>query len=299
MLDYQASSFSLGPKYGNVSSGAIELDVEEQSLTAEAINARMDALRRDIDQRVSWANADLQTFASAAEQAIRSAYIARRERILNDRSVADALGIPVQVSGQARQPVPALRRHVSIGQRQRQAAYVPEPVLDEAIYREILDAVQSWARSLERTPKTAEGLDEEELRDLLLGTLNGYWRGAAGGELFNGSGKTDILIRADDRNVFIAECKIWRGAKGATDAIDQLLGYMVWRDSKAAMVMFIRTVDPAMTITRLHSAVKAHPKYLLTKDDADPSKQVDYVLTADDEGRRISLAVLPVVVRSA
>jgi hypothetical protein len=166
------------------------------------------------------------------------------------------------------------------------------------LYQDVLNVVRAWATSLERTPTTAAKLDEEELRDLLLGTLNGYWEGAAGGELFNGSGKTDILIREADRNVFIAECKIWRGPKAVADALDQLLSYLVWRDSKAALVMFIMTADPAATIQKLQAAIEAHPTYAITKPATDPSRRTDYILTADDEGRRVSLAVLPVILRA-
>ena len=176
---------------------------------------------------------------------------------------------------------------------------MPEPVLEEAIYQDVLQAVRAWGTSLERTPGTAAKLDEEELRDLLLGNLNTYWQGAAGGELFNGSGKTDILIRHGGRNAFIAECKIWHGPKGVSDALDQLLGYLVWRDSKAALVMFIRTKDPAGTIEKLQAAVEAHASYAMTKDATSPSSRIDFIITADDEGRRVSLAVFPVVIRVA
>lgn len=63
--------------------------------------------------------------------------------------------------------------------------------------------------------------------------------------------------------------------------------------------MFIKTADPAATIERLHDAVESHPSYTLTKEAANPSRRVDYIVTADDEGRRVSLAVIPVVIRSA
>jgi hypothetical protein len=52
--------------------------------------------------------------------------------------------------------------------------------------------------------------------------LNGHFTGEAGGELFNGSGKTDIIVRHDDRNVFIGECKIWAGVAKFVSALDQL-----------------------------------------------------------------------------
>lgn len=298
MLDYQASTFTMSPTRGTVTGGSFVVEVLERTLTAEAIRRQVEGVRQDIDQRVGWANADLARFRQTAAQEIRSAYASRKERILNDRAVEDVLGIPVRTSAAPRQPVAARRKMVALQTRKAQSDFVPEPILQEAIYRDILDVVRSWATSLERTPKTTDKLDEEELRDLLLGNLNGYWRGAAGGELFNGSGKTDILIRDGDRNAFIAECKIWRGAKAVTDALDQLLSYLVWRDSKAALVVFIKTADPAATITKLHAAVEAHSSYVLTKDATDPSNRVDYIVTADDEGRRVSLAVVPVVIRN-
>lgn len=298
MLDYQASTFSMSGEYGKVSGGCVVVEIVERTLNADTIRAQVERAKRDIDQRAAWANGDLATFQSAAEQSIRSAFERRKERILNDREVEDALGIPVRTSSTPRPPVPARRAQVTLQARKAQAGFVPEPVLEDAIYQDVLQAVRAWATSLERTPGTAAKLDEEELRDLLLGNLNTYWQGGAGGELFNGSGKTDILIRHGDRNAFIAECKIWHGQKGVADALDQLLRYLVWRDSKAALVMFIQTKDPAATIEKLHTAVEAHPSYALTKNMTDPSSRVDYIITADDEGRRVSLAVFPVVIRA-
>jgi hypothetical protein len=61
--------------------------------------------------------------------------------------------------------------------------------------------------------------------------------------------------------------------------------------------MFIKTAEPAATIEKLNAAVEEHPSYILTKDADNPGQRMDYVVTADDEGRRVSLAVIPVVIR--
>ncbi|MGH8826182.1 MAG: hypothetical protein ACRDVZ_01025, partial [Jiangellaceae bacterium] len=257
MLDHQASTFSISGKYGKVSGGNVVVEVVERTLNPETVRGQVERVKHDIEQRVGWANGDLAKFRATAEQSIRSNLANRKERILNDRAVEEGLGIPVRMSTTPRPPVSARRKQVTLQTRTAQSKFVPEPVLEEAIYQDVLDAVRAWATSLERTPGTAAKLDEEELRDLLLGNLNTYWQGGAGGELFNGSGKTDILVRHGDRNAFIAECKIWRGSKGVADALDQLLSYLVWRDSKAALVMFIKTADPAATIDKLHAAVEA------------------------------------------
>ena len=81
---------------------------------------------------------------------------------------------------------------------------------------------------------------EEDLRQHFLVQLNGQYEGQASGETFNFEGKTDILIRAEGRNVFIAESKFWRGPESLRETIDQLLGYASWRDTKTAILIFNR-----------------------------------------------------------
>lgn len=296
MLDFAASTSSLSPHDGRVTDDAVVVEVVAQRLMPETIQAHTEQVRRSISQRVVWANSDLSDFEPTAADAVTNAYADRTERILSDRQVQAALEIPVRTTETPRPPVAAQRKRVTLEARRAQARFIPEPILEEATYREILATVRSWATSLERTPRTAAKLDEEELRDLLLGTLNGHWQGGAGGELFNGKGKTDVLIREGDRNALIAECKIWHGAKSVTAALDQLLSYLVWRDSKAALIIFIKTADPAATIAKIHDAATSHPQHVLTKDATTPTEWVDYLFTADNEGRRVSLAVVPVIV---
>lgn len=296
MLAYDASTSSWAPLDLILKNGTVVIEVVDRDLTKAKIDAALEQVRNAIDQRASWANKDLASFALSAEQTLRNKLATRRQRLLGDRALEASLTIPMQRTNQPAPPVAAARRVISLQTRRAQASFVPEPVLESAIYEDVLQMVGSWARQLERTPGTLAKLGEEELRDLLLGTLNSYWQGAAGGEMFNGSGKTDILIREGDRNVFIAECKIWDGPKAAGEAVDQLLGYLVWRDSKAALIMFIGTKNPAETIGRLVAAVMQHRNFVLTKDVANPHEQSRFLFTADDEGRRFDLTVLPVVV---
>jgi hypothetical protein len=85
------------------------------------------------------------------------------------------------------------------------------------------------AHVMERSPHSFTHLGEEDLRQHFLVPLNGHYRGEGKGEVFNSEGKTDILIRVEDRSIFIAECKFCGGQKVASGAIDQLLGYLTWR----------------------------------------------------------------------
>lgn len=296
ILRRQASQFTLSPDRGTVRDDCVQLDIEGTELSAEFIGRQMTELREHVEGQIGWANQDVSVQRTAVERELRLAVEARRARITENRRISVALNIPVTPTGAQRPPVPARRRQVPLQQRRASAEFTPEPVLDEAIYRDILDVVENWARSLERTcTPPIRALGEEALRDLLLGTLNGYWMGGAGGELFNGQGKTDILIREGGRNAFIAECKVWGGALKATAALDQLLSYLVWRDTKSALIVFIKSAKPSDIISRLHQAVRDHPRHLLTVEAIDAERRADYVFTAEDGERRIELAVIPVV----
>lgn len=296
ILRRQASTFTHTPSIGKIKDHAVELVIEDQQLSLDLIDQQLTILRTDIDRRIDWANHDVNNHRADAEEHLRRAATTRRTRIRQLRELDAALAIPVTSTTTKRPPVPARRRHVDLKQRRTSAEYTPEPLLDKAIYDDILDVTTNWARSLERTCTPAiRALDEEALRDLLLGTLNGYWEGSAAGELFNGAGKTDILIRENGRNVFTAECKVWDGPAKASEAINQLLSYMVWRDSKAALIMFIKTTNGTATINRLHETTQEHPRHLLTIHPSDVDRRADYIFSANDEERRIELAVIPVI----
>ncbi|HXE55447.1 MAG TPA: hypothetical protein VN541_20655, partial [Tepidisphaeraceae bacterium] len=116
---------------------------------------------------------------------------------------------------------------------------------------------------------------------------------------FNGAGKTDILIRVGDRNIFIGECKVWSGPKTMDDALEQLFGYLVWRDTKAAILLFIRNKDVSAVIDKAIGKIKEHPNHKRSpayeQADAD---QYEFTMHADgDPEREIHLALIPFALR--
>ncbi|MGW0651329.1 hypothetical protein ACWD4T_21365 [Streptomyces umbrinus] len=151
----------------------------------------------------------------------------------------------------------------------------------------------SW---LERNPTTVAKLGEEDIRNQILIGLNATFEGQAAGEVFNGNGKTDILVREGGRNIFIAECKIWSGPKAVTEALDeQLLRYLVWRDTKAAFLLFIKEGNPSEIIRKAADRIREHPqcKRLLSSEE---NERHDFEFKAtNDSSREIRLAFIPFV----
>ena len=60
---------------------------------------------------------------------------------------------------------------------------------------------------------------------------------------------------------FIAECKNWRGAKYLLAAIDQLFTYTIWRDTKAAILIFGRGTAHTSALKTIVEVIPQHPQY--------------------------------------
>lgn len=228
---------------------------------------------------------------------IRAAIERRRKAELDRRDLAARLPFPIERRPDATRPVPVQRKQVRLERSAPAPTFQPEPALDETQYEDILSDCIAMATVFERTP-SVENMAEEEIRNIFLGMLNTNYTGQVGGELFNGAGKTDICIRFEDRNVFIGECKFYDGPKNVTDAVDQVLSYLVWRDTKAALLLFVRGGNFTQAVERAVEAVGSHPRCQRRVPPTDATRRSDYAFTrADDEDRNIRLALLPFQLR--
>jgi len=191
--------------------------------------------------------------------------------------------------------IPDVQRKAKIVKPRPQATREPyraEPSLDVHVFEEILQIVKSMAHVMERSPSAFNEMGEEDLRQHFLVQLNGQFEGDASGETFNYEGKTDILIRRDDRNAFIAECKFWKGPKSLTETIEQILSYLSWRDTKAAIILFVRNKNFSDVLAQVTSVVEAHSNHKKTLANVDETDFRFVFGQRDDPNREIHLAVL-------
>lgn len=122
--------------------------------------------------------------------------------------------------------------------------------------------------------------------------LEPNFEGAATGETFNKTGKTDILLRHDGSNLFIGECKFWKGEKNFLSTISQLVGYLTWRDSKAAVIMFVPNKDFSSVVDTAKEAASKHENFLKFVNERDET-WFDYEFHLnDDRNRVVKLAVM-------
>jgi len=225
---------------------------------------------------------------------VKKVIIERKEQLKKQIDVATSLGVPVKRSEQVPQTfrIPEVRRKVVPKPSVANGASKPEPAIGDDIYQEILQVIHDTGKVFERLPSTYANKDEEALRDHFILQLEPRFEGSATGETFNKSGKTDILIRHERSNVFVAECQWWDGPKKHMEKIDQLLSYLTWRDSKTAIVCFVdrkdfsRVLKQIVETTQQHSC---HVEYVGAKDETWHSFAFHL---PGDPGRKVKVSVL-------
>jgi hypothetical protein len=75
------------------------------------------------------------------------------------------------------------------------------------------------------------------------------------------------------------------------------LGYLVWRDTKRTLVLFIENRDVTSIIGRAAAAITEHPACRQAVGPASPGERRNFVLLRDsDPARQIKLALLPFVI---
>ena len=261
-------------------------------------SANPDKLKTDINRNIKslegaigYLKNDVSSHNGSVPDTVKQALTRKRELAQATTGAVAALGIPVKRTDSSptftvpakRRAKPAKKPTVETG------SYHPEPVLDEKEYQHILEIIRSMSLVIERNPASFASLDEESIRDHFLLQLNGHYEGGATGETFNASGKTDILIREENKNVFIAECKFWRGQKVFIEAVSQLLGYLTWRDSKCALMVFNRTQNSNSVRQKMHEAVESLPEHRKTVFH-HPDGNSRYILIKESEpGKEITV----------
>lgn len=297
MWRIRASTFSL--------SGYPELDIREDLVIFDCsfpdddpeplrLKAEIDRTIRSLSDAVSNLAKDVEQHNKDAPSLIRTALERKTSKAKAAMNAIVDLGIPIKRRSSPDTFIAPTKRRESPVSRPSvpKRKFVPEPILDEREFEHILRVLRSMSLVIERSPASFSSLDEEAIRTHFLLQLNGHYEGSATGETFNACGKTDILIRVDGRNVFIAECKFWRGAKSFSEAVDQLLSYLSWRDSKCALLIFNRARDSSGVGQKMHEvmATKAEHRKLVNNSGSGDARYT-FVKPADP-GREIQIQTM-------
>ncbi|MBK8454312.1 MAG: hypothetical protein WAQ53_12360 [Thiofilum sp.] len=285
---------------------SMNIEINHNEICFEIINFNddIDSIIREKDDHIksilqqnSYLESEVKTYNKYLESSIKTAFEARKKRILANSGVLASLGIPIKKSSSPSNtfsvPLASNKKSITILKPIVQdTIFKPEPTLDNTTYQEILKMIHDIGRQFERLPSLYKNKEEEDLRDHFLMFLEPNFEGSATGETFNKSGKTDILLRHEGQNIFIGECKFWKGQKVFLDTISQLLGYLTWRDSKAAVIMFVSNKDFTSTLEITKNSVNSHPNFIRYIDERDETWLNYEFHLNNDRNRVVKIAIM-------
>lgn len=258
------NTFTLSPPRAKVAGQSLVLVYEVPHDVQSDLRLDIERTLNDIESYLRHVREQVEKHNESLPKVAAEAIEHRRQRLLEYQGRVAVLGIPLKQRSDAPKTyaVPTIRRKVVPSMPEASSLpYTPEPTLDLENYEHILRVLQNMAEVMERSPSAFSKMGEEDLRQHFLVQLNGQFEGKATGETFNVSGKTDILLREGGRNVFIAECKFWRGPKHYRETIDQLLSYSAWRDTKTAILLFNRGGNLSTVLQRVQEETKRHSNF--------------------------------------
>lgn len=284
----------------------IEFDERENALVFKLINFHNDAalIKQEFEQnlnRIFGTYGHLKEMITGYNESltsvIKSELERRKQKLMSTKNFLSELGVPVKKKSDTSNtfsiPKPKTRQKIQVARPQvPKGQFKPEPTLDDHNYFEILKIINDVGKNFERMPSVYSGKGEEDLRDHILMVLDpNFEYGSASGETFNKSGKTDIQLRHDSSVVFVAECKFWSGEKGFHETLDQLLGYLTWRDSKTSAIIFVRNKNFSSVLDTVSSSIGQHPNFVSQQKGSDDSWfNFTFSLPVDNE-KMIKMAV--------
>jgi hypothetical protein len=301
MFYVRPTTFNSAPPRAMVSSNAVIIRVAGRDMAPDHVKRALDSTLADIEQYLNWQRGTATDFNERLATSVRQSVDARKAKLLEDRNLVAGLGFRMKPRADAppTYAAPQVRRKVQSAPVASSAPFKPEPVLNETNYKHVLNVIDNMTVVMERSPTAFAEMGEEDIRQHYLVQLNGHFEGAATGETFNHQGKTDILIRVDGRNIFIAECKFWRGEKQFIETIDQILSYLSWRDTKAAIILFNRNKGFTQVLGKIQDAMNTH-KHRKHGPKVEAETRFRYVFgNPTDHNREIILTVMAFDVPSA
>ena len=295
VFQYRTNPRPMEPLHGELDQGSLLLSVSfaddvEPERFKRAHHQKLELLKRF----VTYSRSQVQSHNQALPGFVHSVVAMRRKRLRKQAHIAELLAIPLASKPDAPALAPV---RIAIRQPPKlpvppKTGLTPEPGIEHSAYEKVLQCLRHQGRTFEKAPSTFAKHGEEDLRNFILAHLNGHFEGDAIGEAFRKRGKTDICIERDDRAAFVGECKLWAGPASLTKALDQLLGYLTWRDSKATLIIFnSKNRNFSRIIAGLAGALRGHRLFLRDLACEELGEWRVEMRSEEDEGRRVTVHV--------
>lgn len=270
----------------DVKSNKITITITLDDLSESSYRKELGEVLSYIQPNIPFINREIKPWDDGLRTLIDNEFKKFEDHITKERAFYKSIGLTTnEKADKFITPSPVTRKHIPQPKLDNSNTItVVPPKLKDEIYKDIISTLSNVGKAIEKKPSLYKDKGEEDLRDVFLLFLETrYESTTATGETFNKGGKTDILLKyaTDGSNLFVAECKIWKGEQKFLEAINQTAGYLTWRDSKAAIMLFVDNKSLTKIIETVKSTIKTHP--LFKKVIIESSESLSYIIGSEDD----------------
>lgn len=273
-----------------------ELDTSSGCINAIVDNSQ-DAIRNELrllDQVISNKNNLIQENNPSLKSAIRQIVDNRKKKVIQDKehfkNLVNEIDIPLEVVNKnAVKPI-------NFGIKAEMKILIPpkpkvkdEYVLDRNKVLTIIEIINNVAANFEVAPDTYNRLGEEDLRNIILSSLNSVFAGKATGETFRKKGKTDILLNIEQGCILVMECKWWNGEKTLQEAIEQLFKYLTWRENHGIIILFVKNKGFTKVLSSVEASIMEYPSHERRIEKLSESHFESYHIFPEDEEKSVAI----------
>jgi hypothetical protein len=294
IFNLRPNSIDFNPPRATVGNAELTMSFEQRHPDSAALKAEIEDATRRIQRNLASCEEMIKPFNEQLARIAREAINFRKQKLGKDINVLAELGIPIRQRGAIPSTVAVpVQRKTIISQIQKGSKPgVPDPILTETAYDAILKTMAEMALVIERNPTAFQNLTEEEIRFHFLVSLNAIYEGNATAETFSYQGKTDIQIRHQGKPIFTAECKFWSGQKALSETLDQLLGYVTWRDTKTAILIFNKNKNFSQVLEQIQPVLTSHLRFVRFEGKKSETEYRFVISHPNDSARHIIVTIL-------
>lgn len=238
ILEYTPST---NTKYGYI---ILEFEYTKSTLESKGDNLQ-EFIKQNFEERfkdfrtmIGYVNLEMEKYNDSLEIGILQLLNQRKDKASSSKKISQILNIPLKENAYSTNTTPIPLKKVQKPRLNKPNMKIESVyVLKDDDFININNIIRLDGTAMEKTARSYILNNEEELRDRLLATLDTHYDNVTG-ETFRKLGKTDICIEFSNKAAFIGECKLWRGEKYFSEAIQQVINYSTWRDTKVSIIIF-------------------------------------------------------------
>lgn len=278
--------------------GLIQVKLYTEEPDKEEFKFKEKLIRKYIEQNIDHLNSNIEGLKEAILEWFEKGYSDKKALVEAEEDFFKEVEIAIDTNTNSLlkyTPINVRQSPKAIATKKDSTSGLQIPTVSETFYKDIISVFNLFYKSVEKKPSIYQSKGEEDLRDYILPTLElRYENSSVTAETFNKKGKTDILITHTDSTVlFVAECKMWAGQSELKMALGQLFGYMTIRETKAALVIFVKNIiDFSEIFKKIDATIKENENFISVLEAYNESCISYRFRLPADKGSHVTLTVM-------